>query len=167
MAKRRASVHFISESVGIETGNPRQSGANRDLVHVNHVIPYQQRTAIDFVPIFPNASILERDKSVQQLPTISPSRAVRGVVLVRDQRRTAQFARQRLDPGSQQTFPRFKSLRFLFPGSDWNVEINNPWHAPASVLAPAIRFWRIGKNQLLRVRSDPHECCDSRRRQYE
>jgi aconitase B len=44
----------------IGTGNSRQSGANCDLFHVNHAIPYQQRTAIDFVPIFPNAWLWER-----------------------------------------------------------------------------------------------------------
>ena len=49
-----------SKSVILGTGNSRQSGANRDLFHVNHAIPYQQRTAIDFVPIFPNAWLWER-----------------------------------------------------------------------------------------------------------
>jgi hypothetical protein len=48
------------ERVISETGNSRQCGANRDLVHGNLAIPYQRRIDIRFVPIFPNACLLAR-----------------------------------------------------------------------------------------------------------
>ena len=46
----------VSQTVGIETANPRQSGANLDLFHVNLAIPYQGRIDIRFVSVLPNAS---------------------------------------------------------------------------------------------------------------
>jgi hypothetical protein len=49
------------------TGNPRQSGAHRDLFHAKLAIPYQRRIDIRFVPIFPNTWVWERDKVARSL----------------------------------------------------------------------------------------------------
>ena len=62
---------FGPETVGLGTGISRQSGADRDLFHANHAIPYQQRTAIDFGPIFPNAWDSERANLSQQLAVVA------------------------------------------------------------------------------------------------
>ena len=46
--------------VGIETGNPRQSGANRGCFHADLAIPYQRQIDIRLVPIFPNSCLMAR-----------------------------------------------------------------------------------------------------------
>jgi len=56
----RWSRFNIPIPVGIGTENSRRSGANCDRFHAELAIPYQRRIDIRFVPIFPNASLLER-----------------------------------------------------------------------------------------------------------
>jgi len=58
-ARTEVSRGVVYKPVISETGNSRQCGANRDLVHGNLAIPYQRRIDIRFVPIFPNACLLK------------------------------------------------------------------------------------------------------------
>ena len=58
-------------TVGIETANSRQSGANRDLFRADFAIPYQRQIDIRFIPIFPNAWVLKQEISAN-LALIAP-----------------------------------------------------------------------------------------------